>query len=78
MAEVTVSSDFRTQEEEIRYHFHLFPTIWHEVMGLDAMILVFFKIIILKPSLSCSSFTLIKRLLVPLHFQPLEWYHLHI
>ena len=38
------------------------PSIWHEVMGPDAMILVFF-ILSFKPTLSLSSFTLIKRLL---------------
>ena len=32
-----------------------------------------------NPAFSLSSFTFIKRLfLVPLHFLPLEWYHLHI
>ena len=31
-----------------------------------------------KPAFSLSSFTFIKRLLVPLHFLPLEWYHLPI
>ena len=31
-----------------------------------------------KPAFSLSSFTLITRLLITLHFLPLEWYHLHI
>ena len=37
------------------------PSISHEVMGLDAMILVFW-ILSFKPTFSLSSFTLIKRL----------------
>ena len=51
-----------------------FPTvslsICHEVMGPDAMILVF-RILSFKPVFSLSS-------LVPVHFLPLEWCHLHI
>ena len=39
------------------------------------MILVFWMLSF-KPAFSLSSFTLIKRLFVPPHFQPLEWYHL--
>ena len=31
-----------------------------------------------KPAFSLSSFTLMKSLLVPLDFLPLDWYHLHI
>jgi len=53
------------------------PSICHEMMRLDAMILVFwmlsFKLAfhsLLSPS-SGGSF-------VPLHFPPSEWYHLHI
>ena len=41
MAAVTVCSDFGAQENKIYHCFHFFPTYWHEVMGLDAMILVF-------------------------------------
>ena len=41
--------------------FHYFP-ICHEVMGPDAMILVFWMLSF-KPTFSLSSFTLIKRLL---------------
>ena len=36
-------SNFRFQEE-ICHCFHLFPSICHEVMGPDAMLLVFFNI----------------------------------
>ena len=38
LAEVTVCSDFGAQEEELCRYFHLFPSICHAVMGLDAMI----------------------------------------
>ena len=38
---VTSYSDFGAQENKICHHFHFPPSIWHEVMGLDAMILIF-------------------------------------
>ena len=38
---VTIHSDFGAQENEICHCFHFSPSICHEVMGLDAMILVF-------------------------------------
>jgi len=41
--------------------FHFSPSICHEVMGPDAMILVL-KLLSWKPAFSCSSFTLIRRL----------------
>jgi len=68
MAVITIHSDFRAQEEEICHYFHIFPSICHEIMGLDAMILVFclfvclFLIFSFKPTLSLFSFTLSKRL----------------
>ena len=55
----------------------IFPSICHDVMGLDAMVLVFLMLSY-KPALSLSSFTLIKGSLVPLCFLPFEWCHLHI
>ena len=61
MAAVTIHSDFRAQEQEIYHYFHLSPSICHEVMRLDAMILVFL-ILSFKLALSLSSFTLMKRL----------------
>ena len=45
------------------------PSICHEVMGLDAMILVF-CMLSFQPTFSLSSFAFIKRLLVPLCFLP--------
>ena len=53
------------------------PSICHEVMGLDAMILVFWMLsfkLAFHSSLSPSS----RGSLVSLLFLPLEWYHLHI
>ena len=41
MAAVTVHNDFGAQENKICHCFHFFPSICHEVMGPDAMILVF-------------------------------------
>ena len=41
--------------------FQFSPSICHEVMGPDAMILVF-SMLSFKPAFSCSSFTFIKRL----------------
>ena len=52
------------------------PSISHEVMGLDAVSLVFWMLSF-KPAFSLSSFTS-RGCLVPLCFLPLEWYHLHI
>ena len=61
MAAVTVHSDFRAQENKVCHYFHWFPIFCHEVMGLDAMILVFWMLIF-KPTFSLSTFTFIKRL----------------
>ena len=41
LAAVTVHSDFGAQENIICHCFHFFPSICHEVMGPDTMILVF-------------------------------------
>ena len=70
MAAVPILSDFRAPKEEIYHYFHLSRLYLHEVMGLDAMVLVFL-IFSFKLALSVSSFTLIKRLF-PFHFLPLE------
>ena len=60
MAAVTVCSDFGTQENKIHHCFHIFPFYFYEVMGLDAIILVFWMLSF-KPAFSLSSFTLIKK-----------------
>ena len=57
--------------------FTYFPSVCHEVMGLDAMILVFWMLNF-KPAFSLSSLPSSRDSLVPLHFLPLQLYHLHI
>ena len=61
MPAVTVHSDFGVQEDKICHCFHFFHSICHEVMGPDAMILVF-QMLSFKPTFPLSSLTLIKRL----------------
>ena len=53
------------------------PSICHEVMGLDAMILVFW-ILSFKPTFLLSSFTFIKRLFSSSSLSAIGWCHLHI
>ena len=55
MAAVTICSDFGAQENRC------FPSIYHEMMGPDAMIFIFWMLSF-KPTFSLSSFTFIKRL----------------
>ena len=52
------------------------PSICHEVMGPDAMILVFWMLSI-KPTFALSSFTFIK-MLFSSSLSTIGWYHLHI
>ena len=52
------------------------PSVCHEVVGLNAMILVFWMLSF-KPAFSLSSFTFIKRLLSSSLLSALEWCHLH-
>ena len=77
MAAVPIYRDFEIQENKTCHCFHFFPFYLHEVMGPDVMILVFWR---LSFSLffPLHSFSLIKKLLVPLCFRPLDWYHMHI
>ena len=62
MAAVTICSDFGTQENKVYHCFHCFPSICHEVMGPDAIILVFWMLVF-NPTFSLSSFTFIRRLI---------------
>ena len=55
MAAVAIHSDFWTPENKVS------PSIFHEVMGPDAMILVFWMLSF-KLAFSLSSYTFIKRL----------------
>ena len=41
MAAVTICSDFGAQHNKICHYFYFFPIYLHEVIGPDAMILVF-------------------------------------
>ena len=61
MAVVTIYSDFGAPQNRVCHCFHCFPVYCHEVMGWDAMILVFWMLSF-KPTSSLSSFTFIKRL----------------
>ena len=53
------------------------PSICHELMGSDAMILVFWMLSF-KSICHCPPSPSLRGSLVPLLFLPLEWYHLHI
>ena len=58
MAAVTISSDFGAPQNKVCHCFHYFPFICHEVLGPDAMILVFWMLSF-KPAFLLSSFTFI-------------------
>ena len=53
------------------------PSIYHEVMGQDAMIIVFWMLSF-KPTFSLSSITFIERLFSSSSFSSIRKYHLHI
>ena len=53
------------------------PSICHEVMGLDAKILVFWMLSF-KPTYSLSSFTFIKMLFSSSSLSAIGWGHLHV
>ena len=61
MAAVTIHSDFGAQKNEVWHCFRVSPSISHEVMGPDAMILIFWMLSF-NQIFSLSSFTFIKRL----------------
>ena len=61
MAAITICSDFGAPKNKVCHCFPCFPSICHEVMGPDAMILVFWMLSF-KSTFSLSSFTFIKRL----------------
>ena len=61
MAVVTICSDFGAQENKVFTVSIVSPSICHEVMGLDAMIFVYWMLSF-KPTFSLSTFTFIKRL----------------
>ena len=61
MAVVTIGSDFGAPKNKVCHCFYCFPSVCHEVMGLDAMIFVFWMLSF-KPTFSLSSLTFIKKL----------------
>ena len=61
MAAATICSDFGTPQNKVCHCFPCFPIYLHEVMGPDAIILVFWRLSF-KPTFSLSSLTFIKRL----------------
>ena len=77
MAAVTICSDLGAQEIKSVTVFIVSPSIFHEVIRPDAMILVF-GMLNFKPTFHSPLSPSSGGSLVPLHFLPLEWYHLHI
>ena len=75
IAAVTIHSDFGAQENKVCHCFHFFPpSMCYEVMGLDAIILVFWMLNF-KPAFSLSPSS--GGSLTPLRFLPVGW-SLHI
>ena len=62
MAAITICSDFGAPHNKVCHCFHVSPSICHEVMGPDAMILVFW-LLHFNTTFLLSSFTFIKKLL---------------
>ena len=60
MAAVTICSDFGAPQKKFVTVSIISPSICHEVMGPDAMIVVF-SMVSFKPTFSLSSFTFIER-----------------
>ena len=77
MAAVTICSDFGAQENKVCHCFHYFSSTCHEVMGLDAMIFLFWMLSF-KPAFHSPLSPSSRGSLVPLHFLHLRWCHLHI
>ena len=76
MAAVTVHNDFGAQENEICHCFHFFLIYlpWRDPMPWSSFSECWVLSQVFHFPLSCLS----RGSLVPLHFLPLEWYHLHI
>ena len=78
MATVTIRSDFGALENKTCHCFDFAPFYLPRSYGQNAMILVFVFLNVLS-QLFHSPLSLSSRgSLVPLHFLPLECYHLHI
>ena len=76
MAVITICSDFGAQKNKVSHCFHCFPIYFHEVMGPDAMIFVFWMLSF-KPTFSLSSFTFIKNTYLEIGRVPTEMHYLH-
>ena len=75
---MAIHSDFGAQEKKICHCFHFTPSICKKVIGLDAMILVFWMLSF-KPDFSFCPFTLIKQLFSSSSLSAIRVvYHLHI
>ena len=61
MAAINICSDFGAPKIKSDTVSSVSPSIHHEVMGTDAMIVIF-RMLSFKPTFSLSSFTFIKRL----------------
>ena len=77
VAVVNIHSDFGAQENKVCHCSIVSPSISHEMMGLDAMIFIFWMLSF-KSAFSLSSYTFIKRLFSSSSVLLLRWYHLHI
>ena len=60
IAAITICSNFGAQEKKICHCLHFFPSICHEVLGPDPMILVL-QMLSFKPAFPMSSFAIIKK-----------------
>ena len=78
MAAVTIHSDFWSPKKIKSVTVSIVsPSICHEVMGLDAMI-SFLECRLSSQLFYCLLSPSSRGSLVPLHFLPLDQYHLHI
>ena len=77
MAIVTIHSDFGAKKIKSVTVSTFSPSICHEVLGPDAMILAF-SVLSNESAFYSPVSPLLRGSLVPLCLLPLEWYHLHI
>ena len=77
MAAVTICRDFGALENKIHHCFHFFPFYLSWSDGIRCHDLSFWMLRF-KPAFHSSLSLSSTGSLVPLHFLPLEWYHLYI
>ena len=78
MAAVAIHSDIGAKKIKSVTVFIVSPSICQEVMGLEDAVIFVFWMLSFKPAFSLFFYPSSGGPLVPLHFLPLEWYHLHI